>query len=303
MKTTERYIAIVIEHQNLTAVEIVHSPKGYTLTAAGSFISQLDFDDPALFEQPGASQREKLFANELLIFLKKIGSGSKHISFGLNSKMVMLQTVPMDSSFGENEHDQQAKWELSQYFLDSHPHSFSVSAVPLQGTIDALHTQTLVLAVRKSCINFLTRVCAQFGATLNIVDVDHFAAENAFLINYPEAMTKRCLLVGADEESFDVSILVAGQTTDVSIVPRATASDIVHLTEYVQAMKPEAIYFHGRIVTADLVSEVAAATGVPAEILNPFQQVVLPKSVGNHAEIQRAQQSYAAAVGLALRTE
>jgi len=45
----------------------------------GSFISQLDFDDPALFEQPGASQREKLFANELLIFLKKIGSGSKHI--------------------------------------------------------------------------------------------------------------------------------------------------------------------------------------------------------------------------------
>jgi len=31
---------------------------------------------------------------------------------------------------------------IDQYFLDSHPHSFSVSAVPLQGTIDALHTQT-----------------------------------------------------------------------------------------------------------------------------------------------------------------
>ena len=302
MKTTERYIAIIIEHQNLTAVEIAHSPKGYTLTAAGSFISHLDFDDQELFEQPGASQREKLFANELSIFLKKIGSGSKHFSFGLNSKMVMLQTVPMDSSFGENEIDQQAKWELNQYFLDSHPHSFSVSAVPLQGDMDALHTPTLVLAVRKSFVNFLTRVCGQSGATLNIVDVDHFAAENAFLVNYPEAVTRRCLLVGADEESFDVSVLVAGQTTDVSVVPRSSMSDISQLVAYIQAMKPEAIYFHGRIVTADLVAEVAAASGVPAEILNPFQKVVLPKSVGNYAEILRAPQSYAAAVGLALRT-
>jgi Tfp pilus assembly PilM family ATPase len=303
MKTTERYIAIVIEHQSLTAVEIAHSPKGFTLTAAGSFISKLDFDDQALFEQPGAAQREKLFANELAIFLKKIGSGSKHFSFGLNSKMVMLQTVPIDSSFGENEIDQQAKWELNQYFLDSHPHSFSVSTIPLRGDMDALHTPTLVLAVRKSFVNFLTRVCAQSGATLNIIDVDHFAAENAFLVNYPEAVTKRCLLVGADEESFDVSILVAGQTIDVSVVARTSSSDITQLIAYVQAMKPEAVYFHGRIVTAELVQEVAAATGLPVEILNPFQNVVVPKSVGNYAEIQRAQQSYAAAVGLALRTE
>ncbi|MCX6137995.1 MAG: pilus assembly protein PilM [Ignavibacteriales bacterium] len=303
MKTTERYIAIIIEHQNITAVEIAHSPKGFTLTAAGSFFFQLDFDDHALFEQPGATQRERLFAHELSVFLKKIGSGSKHFSFALNSKMVMLQTIPVDSSLRENEIDQQAKWELNQYFLDSHPHSFSVNTQQLPRDPDALHVPTLVLAVRKSFVNFLTRVCAQSGTTLHIVDVDHFAAENAFLVNYPEEVTKRCMLIGADEESFDVSILVAGQAVNVSVVPRSSVADISQLVEYAAAAKPEAIYFHGRIVTPELVEEVSTATGVKAEILNPFLKVALPKSLGNYAEIQREQQSYAAAVGLALRTD
>jgi Tfp pilus assembly PilM family ATPase len=284
-------------------VEIAHSPKGFTLTAAGSYISQLDFDDQALFEQPGATQREQLFAHELSTFLKKIGSGSKHFSFALNSKMVMLQTIPVDSSLGQNEVEQQAKWELNQYFLDSHPHSFSVSTQRLPGEPDTSSTPTLVLAVRKSFVNFLTRVCAQSGTTLNIVDVDHFAAENAFLVNYPESVTKRCLLVGADEDSFDVSILAAGQTVDVSIVPRSSMTDISQLVAYVAMTKPEAIYFHGRIVTRELVEETYRATQVSAEILNPFLKVALPKSLSNNAEILKEQQSYAAAVGLALRTE
>jgi Tfp pilus assembly PilM family ATPase len=303
MKTTERHLGIIVEHSHLTAVEIAHSPKGYTLTAAGSFVSQLDFDDQALFEQPGATQRERLFTRELSVFLKKIGSGSRLFSFGLNSKMVMLQTVPVEKSLNGSEVDQQAKWELNQFYLDSHPHAFTVSTQPLIAEEDAPSVPTLILAVRKSFINFLSRICAQAGATLHIVDIDHFCAENALLFNYPDASSSRVLLVGADETSFDVSTLAGGKTVDVSIIPRGSELDIAELVAYAGRMKPEKVFFHGRIMAPSFVESAGAALAVPTEVINPFQKVTLPRSLNNYAEVERTKHSFAAAVGLALRSE
>jgi Tfp pilus assembly PilM family ATPase len=68
-------------------------------------------------------------------------------------------------------------------------------------------------------------------------------------------------------------------------------------------MKPEKVYFHGRIVTPELVESARTALAVPIEVIDPFQKVALPHSLNNYAEVERSKQSYAAAVGLALRSE
>ncbi len=303
MKSTERYIALILEQSQVTAVEIAHSPKGHTLVAAGSFNTSLNFDDQDLFGQPGAAQRERAFVQELLPFLKSIGSGSRSFAFGLNSKMAVVQTIPTDASLSDAEMDQHALWELSQYSLVKNPNAFNVGTLILESNEQLLVNTTVMIAVRKIFLNFLANVCKQVNGNLNIVDVDHFGAENALLFNYPESAQKRTLLVGVDENSFDASVVAGGQTKNIVTMEWTTENDMGQLAEYVKQVNVEGVYFHGRIVSPAMVSSLKQFVSLPVEIMNPFKKVVLPRSLKNYGEIENRKQEFASAIGLALRTE
>lgn len=303
MKTTERHIALILEQSQVTAVEIAQSPKGYTLTAAGSYASSLNFDDQDLFTQPGSAQRERAFSQELVSFFKKIGCGGRSLSFGLNSKMIVVQTIPTDGSLAESELDQHALWELSQYALVKNPNAFSVSAMVLDANTETQVNTTVIVAVRKMFVNFLASACKGVNGNLNIIDVDHFGAENALAYNYPEIATTRTLLVGADENSFDASVLIHGETKSLVTMEWSTENDMAQLAEYVKHADVQSVYFHGRIVSSAMVASLKQFVSIPVEIMNPFKKVALPRSLRTYSEIENRKQEYASAVGLAMRAQ
>jgi Tfp pilus assembly PilM family ATPase len=303
MKSTERHIALILEQSQVTAVEIAQSPKGNTLTAAGSFFSSINFDDQDTFSQPGASQREREFAQELQTFFKNIGSGSRTFAFGLNSKMIVVQSIPTDASLSESELDQHALWELSQYALVKNTSAFNVSSLVLDSNDEMQVNTTAVVAVRKIFLNFLANVCKQLSGNLNIVDVDHFGAENALLYNYPELTSNRVLLAGVDENSFDASVIANGQTRSFITMEWTTENDMAQLAEYVKGLNVEMVFFHGRIVSPALVASLKQLVSIPVEIMDPFKRVSLPRTLKNYRDIENRRQEYASAVGLALRAE
>ena len=303
MKSTERRIALILEQSQITAVEIAQSPKGHTLTAAGSFNSSLNFDDQDMFSQPGASQRERGFAQELQTFFKNIGSGSRTFAFGLNSRMIVVQSIPTDASLSESDLDQHSLWELSQYTLVKNTNAFNVSSLVLDSNEETQVNTTAIVAVRKIFLNFLANVCRQLSGTLNIVDVDHFGAENALLFNYPELASQRVLLAGVDENSFDASVVADGQTKSFVSMEWTTENDMAQLAEYVKGVNVEMVMFHGRIVSPALVSSLQELVSVPVEIMDPFKKVSLPRTLRNYRDIENRRQEYASAVGLALRAE
>ena len=303
MKSTERHIALILEQSQVTAVEIAQSPKGHTLTAAGSFNSSINFDDQDMFSQPGASQRERGFAGELQTFFKNIGSGSRTFAFGLNSKMIVVQSIPTDASLSESELEQHSQWELSQYVLVKNTNAFNVSSMVLDSNEELQVNTTAIVAVRKIFLNFLANVCKQLSGNLNIVDVDHFGAENALLFNYPEVASKRVLLVGVDENSFDASVIASGQTKDFITMEWTTENDMAQLAEHVKGVNVETVFFHGRIVSPALVTSLKQLVSIPVEIMDPFKKVSLPRTLRNYRDVETRKQEYAAAVGLALREE
>ncbi len=303
MKSAERYLALILERSNVTAVELTHSAKGYTLTAAGSLVSSLNFDDQDAFMKPGAVQRERTFAQELSVFLRRIASGSKMFSFGLNSRMVMMQTFPLDVDLAPNEVDQHAQWELTQYFSDANPELYFVNTQVLNSTAESHVANAVIVAVRKPFVNFLTNVCTHLHGMLHIVDVDHFGAENALLLSNPELHEKKVVFVGVDEDSFDASILVHGSPHDIRTMERLSDTDVAMLADFIGEAAPDSVFFHGRMVNETLVSAVEQKIGMPIEIIDPFKRVTLPSSVKNFEEISHNKQRYAAAIGLALRTE
>jgi Tfp pilus assembly PilM family ATPase len=301
MKATERYLGIILENTQITAVEIAHSQKGHTLTAAGSFVSSMVFDNQDVFSQPGATQRERKFAQELSSFLKSIGSGAAMMSFGLNTRMVMLDSVPMDATLSQQEVDQHVRWELAHHMANAMPQSYSISAIPLAS--DGSVTTTAVVAVRKTFVNFLGHVCTLIGGNLHIVDIDHFTAENALMYNYPDVAAKNIILAGVDEESMDASVMKNGSAVHIVTFGRTDDEGITPLAALVKEIKPDLIYMHGRLVTGDLTERIRSACSVPVEIVDPFNKVNLPKTIKNYDAIYEHRQEFASAVGLALRSE
>lgn len=303
MKTVERHIALILEQSQVTAVEVAQSPRGHTLTAAGSFSSSLNFDDQDLFSQPGASQRERTFATELQAFFKSIGSGSRLFTFGLNSKMIVVQCIPTDAALSGSDLEQHALWELSQYATVKNPNAFNVGTMVLDSNEETQVNSTIIVAVRKIFLNFLANVCRQLSGSLNIVDVDHFGAENALLFNYPEVAAKRIMLAGVDENSFDASICAQGATKSFVTMEWTTENDMAQLAELVKDANVDGVFFHGRIVSPAMVESLKSLVAVPVEILDPFKKVSLPRTLRNYADIEHRRQEYASAIGLALRAE
>jgi Tfp pilus assembly PilM family ATPase len=286
----------------VTIVELTHSEQGYALTAAGSFQSQVNFDNPAVFSVTNAPRLEKLFAAELKEHVKRLGIESKRFSFGMNTCMLMLQTVPMDTALDDQGTKEQAIWELMQFTDDYSETSHALVTYRLASDENAGIAQTVIVGVRKSFVSFLKNTVAQLKGSLYIVDVQHFCAENALKENYPLLAEKRTLMIGMDEESLTASTIVDGASVDVQI-RQFTGDDTRMLFDFTQASGAEQVFLHGSTASFQTCETLKRSLDVPVALIDPFKSVVLPSSLKGLADIKARRHEFTAAVGLAMRTE
>lgn len=302
MKGTERYLAFIIERTHITAVEIAHSPRGKTLTAAGSFDSSINFDNPEIYHEAGMANRERTLVKEIQTFMKNIGAGAHFFSFGLNSKMAMVQSIPIEQSLTDEEFNVHLQWELQNFYPDANPEQFVIMPYALVNDAGEPDNRAMIVAVRKSFLNFLNGVCEKLHGSLHIVDVDHFCAESCITFSFPNIASKRTAVIGIDEESFDASLLIGGKNAHIQTIQR-NGDDFSAIDQYAREQNVDAIYVHGRIITPEMIEQLQQFTSYPVELSDPFRKVALPATLTNVEEIKARRQEYTAAVGLAVREE
>ncbi len=302
MTGTERYLAFIIESRHITGVEIGHSPKGKTLTAAGSFDSEIDFNSPEVFSEVGSGTREKIFVKEILAFMKRIGAGSHFFSFGLNSKMAMLQQIPVEASLTDEEFNVHLEWELQNYYPEANPELYVTQPYALVGDDGVAGSNAMIISIKKSFINFLNNVCKDLNGSLHILDIDQFCAEGALLYNYPHIATKRTAIIGVDEETLDVGLLINGKNSDIRTIAWS-GRDLTVIDAYAREKNADLVYLHGRMVNQNLVDQLKQVSSVEVELADPFRKVALPATIKNVDELKMRRQEYTAAVGLAVREE
>jgi Tfp pilus assembly PilM family ATPase len=302
LKKPDRYTGIILEHSHVTVVELTHSAQGYALTAAGSFQSEMNFDNPAVFSGPNCARLEKAFAQELKTALKKLGVESKRFSFGMNTCMLLLETIPMDTALDERGQKDQAYWELTQFTDDCSETSHALITYTLSTDESQGVAQTVVVGVRKSFVSFLRNTAALLKGSLHIVDVQHFCAENALRENYQLLSEKRTLMIGMDEEALTASTIVDGAPVDVQI-RMFTGDDTRMLFDFTHASGAEQIFLHGSTASFQTCEALKRSLDVPVALIDPFKNVVLPASLKGLADIKARRHEFTAAVGLAMRTE
>ncbi|NUN68907.1 MAG: hypothetical protein HUU02_04255 [Bacteroidetes bacterium] len=301
MKGTERYLAFIIESRHITAVEVAHSPKGKTLTAAGSFDSEIDFDSPEIFSEIGSASREKLFVREIQAFMKRVAAGAHFFSFGLNTRMAMLQQVPVEATLSDDEFALHLNWELQNYYPNAQPEQYVVQPYALVGDDGTPGSNAMIISVKKTFVNFLNNVCHELHGSMHILDIDQFCAEGALLYNYPHLASKRTAVIGVDEETLDAGLLVNGKNSDIRTM--RWTRDLEVIDRYAREKGAEVIYCHGRLVNQRLVDQLKNISPIDVELADPFRKVALPATIKGVDEIKMRRQEYTAAVGLAVREE
>jgi type IV pilus assembly protein PilM len=152
----------------------------------------------------------------------------KDVAIGVRGHSVIIKKISLPRMTQE-ELDESIQWEAEQYI------PFDVKDVNIDTQIltpggDAAgQMDVLLVAAKKDMINDYTSVCAEAGLTATVVDVDAFAVQNAFEVNYDGAAEEAVVLINVGASVTNVNILARGVTTftrDVTMGGNAFTEEI-----------------------------------------------------------------------------
>jgi type IV pilus assembly protein PilM len=144
----------------------------------------------------------------------------KEVAIGVSGHSVIIKKIAMPRMTQE-ELEESIQWEAEQYI------PFDVKDVNIDTQIlnpdanDATgQMDVLLVAAKKDMINDYTQVVSEAGLNPVVVDVDAFAVQNMFDVNYEAPSTETVVLINAGASVVNINIVSNGVTTftrDVTI--------------------------------------------------------------------------------------
>lgn len=196
------------------AIELKPSGKGFKVTAIGvEPIPPDSIVDGAIIDGGAVADAvRRLFSNAQF--------KAKEVAASLSGNSVIVKKITLPA-MTEQELAESIYWEAEQYI------PFDIQDVNLdyevltpaggstQGTMDVL-----LVAAKKDKIGDYTNVITQAGRTPVVVDVDAFALQNAYEVNYGFEAGTTVALLNAGASATNINILHGGQsvfTRDISM--------------------------------------------------------------------------------------
>jgi type IV pilus assembly protein PilM len=207
-------VGLDIGSSAVKAIELKASGKGYKVVGFGAEAIPPDsIVDGAIIDAASVAD-----AIKRLFTTRKLRTKEVATSLSGNAVIVKKITLPVMT---EAELAESIYWEAEQYI------PFDIQDVNLDyqilGTADAAGKGTmdvLLVAAKKEKIADYTGVIAQAGLTAAVIDVDAFALQNAFEVNYGFEPDQVVVLLNAGASATNINILVGDQsvfTRDISI--------------------------------------------------------------------------------------
>ncbi len=144
----------------------------------------------------------------------------KEVAIGVSGHSVIIKKIQMPRMTAE-ELEESIQWEAEQYI------PFDVKDVNIDTQIlnpdanDATgQMDVLLVAAKKDMISDYTNVVSEAGLLPVVVDVDAFAVQNMFGVNYDTPEKDTIVLINAGASVVNINIVAAGQTVftrDVTI--------------------------------------------------------------------------------------
>lgn len=209
-------VGLDIGSSAVKAVELKPAGKGYKVTAFGAEPVPPDaIVDGAIID-----------AGSVADAIKRVFDGnkafkSKDVCASLSGNAVIVKKITLPV-MTENELAESIYWEAEQYIpFDIQDVNLDYQILdPGTGPNSRGSMDVLLVAAKKEKIGDYTNVIAQAGRTPVIVDVDAFALQNAFEVNYGLEADRVVVLLNAGASAININILQGDQsvfTRDISM--------------------------------------------------------------------------------------
>jgi type IV pilus assembly protein PilM len=215
-RRTRAVVGLDIGSSAVKAVELKPVGKGFRVAAFGSEpVPQDAIVDGAIIDAGAVAESiRRVFDNNKAFKAKDVCA-----SLSGNAVIVKKITLPVMT---ESELSESIYWEAEQYIpFDIQDVNLDYQILdPGTGPDSRGSMEVLLVAAKKEKIGDYTGVIAQAGRSPVIVDVDAFALQNAFEVNYGLEASHVVVLLNAGASAININILQGDQsvfTRDISI--------------------------------------------------------------------------------------
>ena len=214
-KKSRSVVGLDIGSSAVKAVELKPSGKGFRVVAVASEpIPPDSIVDGAIIDGTAVSEAIKR------VFDTK-GFKTKDVAASLSGNAVIVKKISLPV-MTQSELDESIYWEAEQYIpFDIQDVNLDYQILDAGGGPEAKGAmEVLLVAAKKEKIADYTGVISQAGRTPVLIDVDAFALQNAYEVNYGFEQGSIVVLLNAGASAININILVNEQsvfTRDISL--------------------------------------------------------------------------------------
>jgi len=304
-------LGINFSGDNIFFTELVSEAGNIRLEHVEEVKTEFNFEDE--FHKHKSNTKDLTnISGEIQTYLNKRSITGSEVSVTIGASQAFLITLPIDYSEGKQSINSKIYWELSNYFPDSY-NDFVINTYRLNSVLPCKYSdEFLIIAVPKNSLEFVRRIFKMCNTTLKVVDIDHFAAENAFRLNYSEySEGKNILLIGLKKGSVDYGYITDKKykfysTSKYYSEPEFNLSIVRKLTSMMNSSNfkngVDTIYLYGDDIKDDTVDALKKLDKAGVEIINPFQNITASDIFLKDEELRKKSYRFAPSCGVALRS-
>lgn len=293
-------LGISITGQSIHAVEVAKQGLTSTIRAIDEWTNPL-----APGSQEPDAQALELLTEYLAAFLKVNQIRANHASIALDTDSLFIHRLPIEDQTSENTIKDQIRWELEQYYPGAQDAEFVTAHHRMSRFPSVRLNEVLSVSVRRRTAQAFERVLSTLGLRLHILDADHFSAESALRMNYPDSLRRHIALLGVKPRRLDISTLKNGNLESYSYTLLESTGQLVE--EIGRLSRQHAgvftIVVYGPGLTAELLHDIRRGSSTLVEALNPLRQVAVAESLRVADHLSTPSYQFAAAIGVALRRD
>ena len=269
----------------------------------------------------GSIMDSSLVVDAIARLAEESGVRSTNFATSLSGHSVIIKKIQVPA-MSEEELAESIQWEAEQYV------PFDINDVRLDYLVfnDGVGTdsmEVLLVAVKQEKVNDYVSVISQAGMSPVVVDVDAFAVQNAYEVNYDLDPHEVVALVNMGAGVTTINILARGSSVfwrDISTggnqftealqvleaVATETAAEIQKTFDFFAATAAEdrvgrLVLSGGCALTPNLRDVLEDRFGVPVELMDPLRRVRYKEADFDSAWLQAVAPMLGVAVGLAFR--
>jgi type IV pilus assembly protein PilM len=208
MAKSKLALGLDIGSSSVKLVQLKEAKRGYILEAFG--VATL----PPEAIVDGALMNSTAIVEAIRGLVTQYKLKNREAAIGVSGHSVIIKKISMPKMTQE-ELEESIQWEAEQYIpFDVKDVNIDVQILtPPEVDNGTGQMDVLLVAAKKDMINDYTSVVSEAGLTPVVVDVDAFAVQNSFEVNYELPKNETIVLVNAGASVCNINVLANGLTT------------------------------------------------------------------------------------------